>query len=567
MQHRDLKPQNILLVGNRAKVADLGLAREMEQGVASPTGPCTLPYAAPEYFGGKTSRQSDQYALAVSWCQLRSGQMPFLGTTAQITLGHIRDVPNLTGLPAPERPIVARALAKRPEQRWADCRALLAALRGAGAGEDCRVPEVLPREHGDPDVEEADPGGLPAFSGSTLVVPGSDFIPIDAVPAASVLAHCAARLLSTASRASRAGSRAAAVLTCGGRFVSDSVRLAAGRVAAVAGSRAAWAAAVHAHEERVKQWAALAILGLAVAAGGVWIWTVRSRADATPSDATAALAARRAPEEKPGSSTPAGFAMPGLVLPDPPIADPPDPPATSSAAENAQGGGGAPWAALLPAAESKPPDATGSVPHITLPPAVAVVAGEATRLHVRVVRADTSQPVHLEFPGLPRGITVQAPTIAAGADAAEVILSAAAGTPAGTTEVSLAFGVGAARGEVGLRLEVLPANPASIAYERGRADLARGAYAQAVGAFTEALWLGKDAFEVYLQRGFAYNLDGRLREALADYDDAIRLQPQCADAYRLRGDAFARLGDHTRAGLDHEAFERLNRVPGSPVVK
>ena len=53
IQHRDLKPQNILLLGDRAKVADFGLARVMEQAVASHTGPCTLPYAAPEYFGGQ----------------------------------------------------------------------------------------------------------------------------------------------------------------------------------------------------------------------------------------------------------------------------------------------------------------------------------------------------------------------------------------------------------------------------------------------------------------------------------------------------------------------------------
>src|SRR5439155_24933270 len=119
-QHRDLKPQNILLIDDRAKVADFGRARVMEGGVTSHTGPCTVPYAAPEYFGGRTSRQSDQYALAVTYCQLRGGRIPFPGTTAQMAVGHMCNDPDLEGLPEPERPVVARALAKSPEERWPD---------------------------------------------------------------------------------------------------------------------------------------------------------------------------------------------------------------------------------------------------------------------------------------------------------------------------------------------------------------------------------------------------------------------------------------------------------------
>ena len=83
----------------------------------------------PEFFDGFTSHRSDQYALAVTYCQLRGGQLPYSGTDVTVTAGHLLGTPDLEALPEAERPILARALAKRPEQRFATVRALAAALR------------------------------------------------------------------------------------------------------------------------------------------------------------------------------------------------------------------------------------------------------------------------------------------------------------------------------------------------------------------------------------------------------------------------------------------------------
>ncbi len=176
IQHRDLKPPNVLLFGDRAKVADFGMARVIEGCVTGHSGPCTIPYAAPEYFGGRTSRQSDQYALAVTYCQLRGGRIPFHGTTAQMAVGHMCNDPNLEGLPEPERPVIARALAKRPEDRWPDCRSFVDALKEVGTAGRCSIPDALPRDRCDISSVGVGAGESSALDRDPA---DSDFIPVD----------------------------------------------------------------------------------------------------------------------------------------------------------------------------------------------------------------------------------------------------------------------------------------------------------------------------------------------------------------------------------------------------
>ncbi|WP_435018139.1 protein kinase family protein [Tundrisphaera sp. TA3] len=140
VQHRDLKPSNILLFGGGAKVADLGMARAMDREVAGHTGIWTFAYAPPEFFRGETSRQSDQYSLAVTYCQLRGGRLPFDGGAASVTAGHLFGDPDLGGLPGPERAVVGRALSKAPGDRWPGCRAFVEALLAISPD---AVPDVL----------------------------------------------------------------------------------------------------------------------------------------------------------------------------------------------------------------------------------------------------------------------------------------------------------------------------------------------------------------------------------------------------------------------------------------
>jgi len=132
LQHLDVKPGNLLLVSDRIKVADFGLVKDLQSNSQSLMGGLTPTYAAPEMFDGRPGRFSDQYSLAIVYQEMLTGSLPFRGrTTAQLANEHLHKAPALDELPAAERAIIAKALSKKPQRRFTDCKEMVLAIENA----------------------------------------------------------------------------------------------------------------------------------------------------------------------------------------------------------------------------------------------------------------------------------------------------------------------------------------------------------------------------------------------------------------------------------------------------
>jgi serine/threonine-protein kinase len=134
--HRDVKPGNVLVTPDgTVKITDFGIARAMDGAAMTQTGQIigTPHYISPEQAEGRTATEaSDIYALGVVLYECLAGRRPFhRDTPIQVALAHIREaVPPLPEtVPEQLRGVVDRALAKRPEDRFASAADLATALR------------------------------------------------------------------------------------------------------------------------------------------------------------------------------------------------------------------------------------------------------------------------------------------------------------------------------------------------------------------------------------------------------------------------------------------------------
>lgn len=134
--HRDVKPANILIADpgsetQRVFLADFGIARPVDDTAgltATNFAIGTVAYAAPEQLMGEPiDGRADQYALACTAFHMLTGTQPYQSpSAAAVITKHVMAPPPPVGERRPELaaldPVFARAMAKKPAERFAHCR-------------------------------------------------------------------------------------------------------------------------------------------------------------------------------------------------------------------------------------------------------------------------------------------------------------------------------------------------------------------------------------------------------------------------------------------------------------
>ncbi len=145
MLHRDVKPENIMIAdgdrGRKLMLIDFGLSRLRDDAPLTATGSCvgSPSYLAPErLLSADYDCRADLYSVGVLLYEMLAGTRPFVsGSVLEIAKMHIKQQPPPLAELCPNLPVelvalVHKALAKKPEQRYANAEQMLVALDQAG---------------------------------------------------------------------------------------------------------------------------------------------------------------------------------------------------------------------------------------------------------------------------------------------------------------------------------------------------------------------------------------------------------------------------------------------------
>ncbi|HEY0602528.1 MAG TPA: serine/threonine-protein kinase [Herpetosiphonaceae bacterium] len=182
--HRDIKPGNVLLDSRgNAILTDFGIAKSLDAPSLTESSVIvgTPDYIAPEQInprlapGGKIDHRADLYSLGAMIYRMLTGRRPFDGPSQTVLLAHLQDPPTppsevLPSLPPGVDAVIARAMAKHPEERYSTATELAHALSDS-LGDNTEVGVVFP-----PAAIRRDPHTRPttqALKAPAAIAPGA----------------------------------------------------------------------------------------------------------------------------------------------------------------------------------------------------------------------------------------------------------------------------------------------------------------------------------------------------------------------------------------------------------
>ncbi|HSN27203.1 MAG TPA: protein kinase [Kofleriaceae bacterium] len=200
--HRDIKPANIMVteqtgLGEQVRILDFGLARLTEGSTKLTTGIVvgTPNYMAPEQCrGGDLDGRTDLYACGVMLFELLTGRKPFVADDPiAVVRKHIGEPPPRLADAAPGvdfgelEGVVAKALAKDAKDRFADAKAMAAAIdtalkKGAAQVFARAVPQAINAPASAPQVATPSGWTVPSAFVTPITEPSRPVPPQDSLP-------------------------------------------------------------------------------------------------------------------------------------------------------------------------------------------------------------------------------------------------------------------------------------------------------------------------------------------------------------------------------------------------